>query len=142
ELDNLAAGKERVWLDEVTQTGVIEDYQLAVSGAAKGVNYYLSTTYNKNKGVVMGDEFDRISVLGKINTDITSWLKIGVDAAYSRRDYSGFAANIGTAQVMSPYGVMYRDDDKNLEKYPYTQSGINPLWGVNDNTRDNQVILH
>lgn len=141
ELDNLAAGKERVWLDEVTQTGVIEDYQLAVSGAAKGVNYYLSTTYNKNKGVVMGDEFDRISVLGKINTDITSWLKIGVDAAYSRRDYSGFAANIGTAQVMSPYGVMYRDDDKNLEKYPYTQSGINPLWGVNDNTRDNQDIL-
>jgi TonB-linked SusC/RagA family outer membrane protein len=140
ELDNLAAGKETNWLEEATQTGIIQDYQLAVSGAGKGINYYLSTSYNNNKGVVVGDEFDRISILGKINTDITSWLKVGVDAGFSRRDYSGFAANIGTAQVMSPYGVMFRDDAGNLEKYPYTQSGINPLWGVDDNTRDNMDI--
>ena len=70
------------------------------------------------------------------------YLKIGVDAGYSRRNYSGFAANIGTAQQMSPYGVMYRDDKGNLEKYPYTQSGVNPLWGINDNTRDNMDIRH
>ncbi|MCG6187598.1 SusC/RagA family TonB-linked outer membrane protein [Maribellus maritimus] len=142
ELENLAAGRETNWLDAVTQTGVVQDYQLSVSGAAKGLNYYLSSSYNDNKGVVLGDEFNRISILGKINTDITSWLKIGVDAGYSRRDYSGFAADIGTAQMMSPYGVMYRDDNGNLEKYPYTQSGVNPLWGVNDNTRDNMDILH
>lgn len=138
ELENLAAGKETVWLDEVTQTGVIQDYQLAVSGAAKGLNYYLSTSYNNNKGVIVGDEFDRISILGKVNADITSWLKVGVDAGFSRRDYSGFEANIGSAQTMSPYGVNYRDDQGNLEKYPYTQSSIHPLWGVDDGTRDNE----
>lgn len=137
ELANLAAGKETNWLDEVTQTGVIQDYQVAVSGAGKGVNYYISTSYNNNKGVVVGDEFNRISILGKINTDITSWLKVGVDASYSNRDYSGFAASISSAQTMSPYGVEFRDDQGNLEKYPYTQSSINPLWGVNDGTRDN-----
>jgi len=142
ELENRAAGHETNWLDAATQTGIVQDYQLSVSGAAKGLNYYLSTSYNDNKGVVIGDEFNRISILGKINTDITDWLKVGVDAGYSRRDYSGFAANIGTAQVMSPYGVMYRDDNGNLEKYPYTQSGVNPLWGVNDDTRDNMDIRH
>ncbi len=140
ELDNLAAGRETNWLDETTQIGIIQNYQLAVSGAGKGINYYLSTSYNNNKGVVIGDEFDRISILGKINAEITAWLKIGVDAGFSRRDYSGFAANIGTAQVMSPYGVMFRDDEGRLEKYPYTQSGVNPLWGVDDNTRDNMDI--
>ena len=104
------------------------------------MNYYISTSYNENKGIVVGDDYSRISLLGKVNTTITSWLKIGVDASYSRRDYSGFAANVGEAQTMSPYGVMYRDDQGNLEKYPYTQSSMNPLWGVDDETRENQDI--
>lgn len=140
ELANLAAGKETVWLDKVTQTGIIQDYQIAVSGAAQAVNYYVSASYNENKGIVVGDDFNRISLLGKINTTITNWLKVGLDAGYSRRDYSGFAANVGEAQTMSPYGVMFRDDQGNLEKYPYTQSAINPLWGVDDNTRDNKDV--
>ncbi len=137
ELNNLAAGKETNWLDEVTRTGVIRDYQLSVSGTGKGLNYYLSTSYNTNKGIILGDDFERISVLGKVNADITSWLQIGVDASYSQRDYSGFAADLSNAYSMSPYGVMYRDEEGHLEKYPYTQSAINPLWGVNDGTRDN-----
>ncbi|MDO9614688.1 MAG: SusC/RagA family TonB-linked outer membrane protein, partial [Bacteroidota bacterium] len=142
ELANLAAGKETVWLDEVTRTGVVQDYQVAVSGAAKGVNYYLSTSYNDNKGIVLGDDFNRISIMGKVNATITDWLKIGVDGGFSKRDYSGFAANIGSAQTMSPYGVMFRDDQGNLEKYPYTQSSINPLWGLDDGTADNSDIRH
>jgi TonB-linked SusC/RagA family outer membrane protein len=137
EAENYAAGEERVWLDDVTQVGVIQDYQLAVSGAAKGLNYYMSSSYNNNKGVIVGDDFERISIVGKINTDITSWLKIGVDGSYSRRDYSGFSASVSSAQTMSPYGLMYRNDEGDLEKYPYTQSGINPLWGVDDGTREN-----
>lgn len=43
---------------------------------------------------------------------------------------------------MSPYGVMFRDEFGNLEKYPYTQAGVNPLWGVDDNTRTNTDILN
>ena len=140
ELANLAAGSETVWLDQVMRTGVIQDYQLAVSGASQNVNYYISTSYNDNKGIVKGDDFNRISLLGKVNTTITNWLKIGFDGSYSRRDYSGFAANVGEAQTMSPYGVIYRDDLGHLEKYPYTQSSMNPLWGVQDGTRDNKDI--
>jgi len=141
ELENLEAGKEINWLDEATRTGIVQDYQLSVSGAGKGINYYLSAAYNANRGVVVGDDFERISVLGKINTDITEWLKIGVDASFSRRDYSGFAASLQEAQKMSPYGNMYRDSIGNLEKYPRTQQAyINPLWGVNDGTRDNKDI--
>ncbi len=140
ELANLAAGTETNWLDQVTRTGVIQDYQLAVSGATQNVNYYLSTSYNNNKGIVKGDDFNRISLLGKVNTTITTWLKIGIDGSFSRRDYSGFAADIGAAQTMSPYGVNYRDDLGHLEKYPYTQSSMNPMWGVQDGTRDNKDV--
>ena len=140
ELANLAAGSETVWLDQVTRTGVIQDYQIAVSGAGQNVNYYLSSSYNDVKGIVLGDDYTRISLLGKVNTTITNWLKVGLDGSYSRRDYSGFAANIGEAQTENPYGAMFRDDKGNLEKYPYEQSSINPLWGVNDGTRDNKDV--
>lgn len=142
ELANYNAGKEINWLDEVTRIGNMQDYQLSISGAARGLNYYMSTSYNKTKGIVKGDDFDRISVLGKISTDITSWLKIGVDGSFTRRDYSGFVANVASAQTMSPYGVMYRDDEGNLERYPYSQSSVNPLWGVDDDTADNLDIRH
>jgi len=140
ELANLAAGSETDWLSKVTRTGVIQDYQVAISGAAQNVNYYFSTAYNSNKGIVVGDDFDRISLLGKINTTITSWMKVGLDASYSQRDYSGYSADIGTAEITSPYGVMYRDDKGNLEKYPVTQSSLNPLWGIQDGTRENKDI--
>lgn len=138
EVANMEAGRETDWLDESTQTGWLQDYQLSISGSGEKMNYYLSTSYSDNKGVIIGDKYDRISILGKINTDITSWLQVGVDAAYTKSDYSGAGANIGQAYNMSPYGVMYRDEEKKLlEKYPYTQSGTNPLWGVTDGSRDN-----
>lgn len=140
EVANRDAGKETNWLDEVTRTGIIQSYQAAVSGATSNVNYYLSSSYDNNQGIVVGDDFERISVLAKLKTNITSWLEVGVDGSFSRRDYSGYEANIGEAQTMSPYGVMFRDDQGNLEKYPYTQSAINPLWGVQDGTRDNRDI--
>lgn len=142
ELANYNAGHETDWLDLVTQTGMIQDYTVSVSGAAQNVNYYLSGSYNDNKGIIVGDKFNRISAMGKVNTKITSWLEMGVDAAWSKRNYSGNPADITAAQVMSPYGVLYRDSLGNLEKYPYTQSQISPLWGIQDGTRDNSDIAN
>ena len=142
ELANLNAGKETVWLDQVTRTGIQQDYQASVSGGAQNVNYYLSSSINDNKGIVVGDRFRRVSVFGKINTKVTSWLELGLDANYSNLDYSGVAANVGSAQLMSPYGVEYRDSLGHLEKYPYTQSLISPLWGVNDGSIKNVDVTN
>ena len=137
ELENYKKGNEIDWLKEITRKGIIENYQAAVSGASDNVNYYLSSSYNNNKGIITGDEFNRISVLSKVNAKITKWLEIGLDGAYNKLDYSGISANVSSAQLMSPYGVLYRDSLGNLEKYPYTQSLISPLWGVQDGTTDN-----
>jgi TonB-linked SusC/RagA family outer membrane protein len=141
ELANYQAGRELVWLDEITRTGTVQDYQLAVSGAGKGINYYLSTSYSNNKNIMKGNQYEHVSVFGKINTDITGWLNIGADASYSRRDHSGVGADLYSAKILTPYGVLYRDDEGNLERYPYTESAPNPLWGVvDDGTRDHMNI--
>ncbi|MDR2914718.1 MAG: SusC/RagA family TonB-linked outer membrane protein [Tannerella sp.] len=136
ELDNYNNGSEVSWLDEVSRTGTVQEYQLAVSGSAKGLNYYLSTSYNDHKGIIRGDDYNRISILAKINADITSWLNIGVDASFSRRDYPEFIANMTSAQTSGPYSVMYRDQEGNLERWPRELGTENPLWGVSDGTTE------
>ncbi|MBX2925517.1 MAG: TonB-dependent receptor [Chitinophagaceae bacterium] len=136
ELENLNASREIVWLDEVIQTGITQNYQAAISGAAQNVNYYMSTSFDNNRGLVVGDKFRHISVMGKINTKVTPWLELGLDGSYSKRDYSGVAASVAAAELMSPYGVMYRDSERNLERYPYTQSLANPLWGLDGTVKN------
>ena len=135
---NMDAGKVTDWLALCTRTGYIQDYQTSISGASEKMNYYLSGAYSASNGVVIGDDFNRATFLAKINTNITSWLQMGMDAAYTNAHYSGIRANLTTAMNLGPYSVPYRDKaNRLLEKYPETQSQVNPLWDVLGDTRDN-----
>ena len=139
EQENLFAGNVTDWLDFATRIGLKQDYQLSVSGVGKNVNYYLSGSWTGNNGIVIGDDFTRPSLLCKLSMDVTSWLTLSVDGAYTRQDYSGIAANIQTAYFISPYGQPYRADGTSLEKYPVTQSDgyQNPLWQTDPANRYN-----
>lgn len=136
--ENYEAGRETNWLDEVSRTGWLQDYQVSVSGAGEKMNYYLSTAYTDNKGIVVGDDFSRVTIMGKISTDITDWLKIGVDASYAHSDYSGVGGGVTQAILLGPYDMMYRDAAHTLlEKYPTGSNEFeNPLWGTRSGSRD------
>lgn len=142
ERENYEAGNITDWLDYATRIGVKQDYQASVSGVGKRVNYYLSASWTGNNGIVKGDDFYRTSLLCKISTDITSWLNLALDGAYTEQDYSGVAANIGTAYFISPYGQPYRYGTTLLEKYPVTQSDgyQNPLWQADPDNRYNKEV--
>ncbi|MDR2474475.1 MAG: SusC/RagA family TonB-linked outer membrane protein, partial [Bacteroidales bacterium] len=134
----VAQGKDRNMLNMIIHTGNLQDYQLAVSGTGKGINYYLSTSYEKSHGVFIGDTYNRISVLGKINTDISDWLNIGLDAGFSRRDYSGVSADFGGMMSGSPYFISIHE----VDPATYTHWVTSPLWGIDDGFRDNIDFRH
>ncbi len=140
--ENYEAGREVDWLDESTRTGWMQDYQVSVSGAGEKMNYYMSSSYTDNKGIVVGDDFSRVTVLGKLNADITDWLQVGMDASYTYSDYSGVGANLNGATLLTPYDMKYRGKDQSgLEKYPTGQNEfINPLWGVDSDNLDDSDI--
>lgn len=135
---NYENGLETDWLDASTRTGWMQDYQMSVAGAGEKMNYYLSTSYTDNEGIVVGDEFSRLTVMGKIDTEITDWLKVGVTASYTHADYSGVGADLSRAVLLTPYDMMYRDEAGTLlEKYPTGQNEfINALWGVDSDNLD------
>lgn len=138
---NYEAGHETDWLDEISRTGWLQDYQVSVSGAGEKMNYYMSTSYTDNKGIMIGDDFSRVTMMAKISTDITDWLQIGADASYSYSDYSGVGAEYNRAILLGPYDAMYRKGTNLLEKYPLGSNEFeNPLWKDQSGTYDNLDI--
>ncbi|PXV60181.1 TonB-linked SusC/RagA family outer membrane protein [Dysgonomonas alginatilytica] len=140
ERDNYLAGRTTDWMDEVSRTGMLQNYNLSISGATDKTNYFLSLTHDDQKGVLIGDDYSRQAFVARVETDITNWLKIGTAATYSFNNYSG-ATNYDIYQAirLSPYGSVYRNDGSGLpEKYPVGEGiyRVNPLWNMNSNTID------
>ncbi len=99
ERDNYLAGKEIDWVDEVTRIAPIQNYNLSVSGKSGNTNYFLSSSYTDEKGILLNDEFKRITLRTNLESKVTDWFTLGLNSSYSVRDYSGLAAVFGGNQA-------------------------------------------
>lgn len=50
------------WLEEITDTGEVMNHHISVSGANENANYYFAATNYKEKGILMGTEYERNNV--------------------------------------------------------------------------------
>lgn len=62
------------WFDETTRTGLIQNYNLSVSGSTEKMSAYFSLGYYKNLGVIKDSDFDRLSA--RINTEFKPFRNI------------------------------------------------------------------
>ncbi len=138
EREAYLAGETIDWLDLGSRVGLNQNYQLSVSGSGERINYFLSSGYIEQEGVMLGDDYQQVSLRGKIDTDITDWLQIGVDGSYSYRDYSGLGVNLQALVRGIPYSVVYVKNwpEKKLEKFPTGESISNPLWNTDESIVD------
>ena len=138
ERESYLAGETNDWIDLGSRIGLNQNYQLSVSGRGEGINYFLSTGYIEQEGVLLGDDYNQVALRGKIDTDITNWLQIGVDGSYNYRDYSGLGVNMQSLVRGAPYGDVYVKnwDEKILEKFPTGESITNPLWNTEESIVD------
>lgn len=102
EQQNYLAGREIDWVDEVLQVAPMQNYSLGLQGKSDKVNYYFSTSYTDVEGIQLNDRFKRLTVRSNLESEINSWLTIGVNAAFTNRDNSGLEANLASARVASP----------------------------------------
>ena len=63
-------------------TGHATDNFLSISGGQEDINYYLSTGFLYQSGIVPKSDWNRISVLGKISASLTDGLNIGLQVNY------------------------------------------------------------
>lgn len=127
EIKNYIAGKTVDWRDEVYRTGLRQDYNVSFSGRTLGVNYYTSLGYQNNQGFTVGDNFEAVRGRVNLETNITDWLKIGTQTQFAHRSDNDVTANVGYADVISPFGDMY-EEDGTIKRYPTNDARIaNPL---------------
>jgi TonB-linked SusC/RagA family outer membrane protein len=75
------------WQDEIYQTGVVQNYNLAMSGATDNLKYMVSANYLNHQGVLQNSQYDRISLRTNINADIAKWVDFGLNYAFTKETY-------------------------------------------------------
>ena len=71
----------------------------------------------------MNDRYKNFSGRVNIDSNLTSWLKVGVKTNYSIRDYSGDSPSMTKAAQFSPYASLYDDEGRYLQ-YPQTTTSF------------------
>jgi len=84
-VDGYLAGKTFDWDDYATRMGLNQDYTASISGASDRTNYYMSLSYLKNRGVLLGDDYHTIRANMKLTTKITDWFEVSANVAFSDR---------------------------------------------------------
>lgn len=71
------------WQDELFQTAFMHNHTLNVNGGNKDMHYSISGGYLDQDGVGIGSGFTRASFRANFDTNVTDWLQIGTNVAYS-----------------------------------------------------------
>lgn len=74
-----SAGADTDWQDEIFRTGGIQNHQLSLSGGSENVNYYISGSYFDQKGIILGSNFNRFSIVSNIDIKATEKFRVGLN---------------------------------------------------------------
>ena len=99
EVTNYKAGKFVDWMDLVYQNGLRQDYNASVSGKTARTNYYVSLGYTNNDGIVVGDQFRAARSRVNLDTEITKWLNIGLNAQFVHKGSDDIKADTEASKL-------------------------------------------
>jgi TonB-linked outer membrane protein, SusC/RagA family len=71
------------WQSELFQVAFMHNHTLNINGGNKDMHYSISGGYLDQDGVGIGSGFTRASFRGNFDTNVTNWLQIGTNVAYS-----------------------------------------------------------
>jgi TonB-linked SusC/RagA family outer membrane protein len=132
EVKNYKANTPVNWNDLVFQNGMRQDHNLSLSGKKDEITYYWSLGYNKNEGVIVGDEFTTIRSRLNVDAKVTDWLSVGLNTQFATRDESNINADWGQIWLSSPWGSIYKDDGVTYRISPVDDLGRGAKYPLYD----------
>ncbi|WP_300724812.1 TonB-dependent receptor [uncultured Bacteroides sp.] len=79
-------GKGTNWQDAVFRTALQHQHQISAEGGTDKLRYYVSAGYMDQDGTLIGSNFNRYSFRVNLDSQLKSWLKLGLSATYSATD--------------------------------------------------------
>jgi TonB-linked SusC/RagA family outer membrane protein len=138
------------WADHIYKNGLSQNHTVALSGGNDKTDYYMSANYTQNEGIVIGDNYHRLSLKANASVKATDWLKVGINTIYSKSKtaYMDGSRNGGTFSgsglarlaIILPSNMPAYDDDG----MPYYEYGRFLGYGNNSVvcTNFNPIALH
>ncbi|MEG1562431.1 MAG: TonB-dependent receptor [Bacteroides sp.] len=77
------------WLKTLFGNSFTQEHSLSVSGGSEKMQYYLSTNYLDQGGLLNygDDNKQRYSLTAKVTADLASWMKVSYNIRFNRTDY-------------------------------------------------------
>lgn len=121
------------WVDQVTQTGLTQNYKLSISKGNQDTQFYLSGNYMNNEGVVVGTGFERYNVKLNASSKVYHWLEVVADIQAARNEGKRGGFGMGQTNPLwiaynySPTMNMYLADGRTFARDQYNcSSADNP----------------
>lgn len=130
------------WFDEVTRTGVVQQYNVSISNGSEKGNSFFSLGYYDNKGTIKNSEFSRLSA--RANTDyklLNDIVTIGENFTLNRTKGVDAPGDIlKNALQFSPNFPIYAANGEYAQPVEAFPERENPL-SMLDRTKNNEYTL-
>ena len=105
------------WQDEIFRSASIQSHNISISGATEKMNFFVSTSYFDQEGIVVGSNYDRFNFRANLNFDISEKFRAGFIIApsfsnqnrVSEQDHKGNGI-ILTVLIANPLFSAYNND--------------------------------
>lgn len=84
--DPSVLGNGTNWQDAIFRTALQHQHQVSAQGGSEKIKYYVSGNYMDQDGTIIGSEFKRYGARVNLDSQLKSWLKLGLSATYSNTD--------------------------------------------------------
>ncbi len=120
------------WMDEVTQTGTIQNYNVAISSGNQKLSHMTSASYFKNEGIIKFSDFDRITVRSNADIKISDRIKLTTNIGLTHKTRHKVRENdlengiIFGALTYDPTTPVYRHGYEGIPGWETSMEGYDP----------------
>lgn len=116
------------WVDLLTQTGLLQDYRLNISGGDEKTRFNISGNIVDQTGTLIESKFKRYNFKVNYDTKLTSWLRVFTDISLTNKTYHnpgdmdnfrGILDYAPTMEVLDEDGVCIEDTYNSIKGSPY-----------------------
>lgn len=133
EQESLALGRSTDYQDFISRTGASQSFQLGISGGSEKTRFSVSFNHFYDKGVQIGQDFNRDNVRVNLDQQINSKLKFGVSLLSSLNKQNIGSNPWGVTLRENPLGIPYDKNGKLLFRNTSDGAQTNPLLEVQEN---------
>lgn len=139
------------WQDRAFRSAMIQNYNVGVTGGTENLSYLVSGGYMKQDGLVVGTDYQRMTLRANVESKINKYISIGLNLAptYIIANNSGVANgkdsrihHVLSSVPVSEKGVGYLTNVQPNTKYNWAGSAASPVAYLETNiNKSNRMRL-